>query len=160
MNMPVSGENIPFPSSGRLLGVDYGTKRVGLAISNFEQSIASPLETLHRRDEFQDGRRLTQIVREFAVVGLVVGLPVHMSGDEGEKAREARAFGGWISRTTGRPVVFADERYSSAQANEYLAAAQFSPKKRKEIRDMLAAQIVLQTFLDSSDRAKKPGSLI
>ena len=78
------------PARGRLLGLDYGTKRVGLALSNIDQTIATPLETYLRRDERQDERYLQKQVQEHGVAGLVVGLPVHMSGDEGEKAREAR----------------------------------------------------------------------
>src|SRR5262245_47297383 len=86
-----------FPSHGRLLGIDFGTKRVGLALSNPDQTLATPLETVNRRDEPQDARHLQQKVREYSVVGLVVGLPVHMSGDEGALAREARAYGQWAA---------------------------------------------------------------
>ncbi|MBS0262335.1 MAG: Holliday junction resolvase RuvX [Planctomycetes bacterium] len=149
----------PLPTRGRLLGLDYGTKRVGLALSNLDQTIATPHETYHRRDLVQDARYLARVVQEYTVVGLVVGLPVHMSGDEGEKAREARAFGNWAAQATGKPVVFTDERYTTAQANEHLAAAQVSPKKRQALRDMLAAQILLQSYLDSTRRNSEPGAL-
>jgi putative Holliday junction resolvase len=148
-----------FPTRGRLLGLDYGTKRVGLALSNREQTIATPHETYERRDAVQDARYLVRVVQEYTVVGIVVGLPVHMSGDEGEKAREARAFGEWAAKATERPVVYADERFTTAQANEHLSAAQLSPKKRKAIRDMLAAQILLQSYLDSTGRNADPGAL-
>lgn len=148
------------PRQGRLLGIDYGTKRVGLALSNAEQTIATPLETYLRRDERQDARHLNQRVQEYGVVGLVVGLPVHMSGDEGEKAREARAFGQWVSAATRRPVCFSDERYTTAMADEHLRAASLSPKKRKSIRDMLAAQILLQGYLESARRGEPPGAMV
>ncbi|MBI3862816.1 MAG: Holliday junction resolvase RuvX [Planctomycetia bacterium] len=151
--------NASFPARGRLLGLDYGTKRIGLALSNLEQTIATPHETYERRDETQDARHLARTVKEFAVVGLVVGLPVHMSGDEGEKAREARTFGEWVARVTSLPVMFTDERYTTAQADEHLFAAQVSPKKRKALRDMLAAQILLQAFLDSPRDQVPPGPL-
>ncbi len=153
------GADSGLPLRGRLLGLDYGTKRVGLALSNFEQTIASPLETYQRRDPLQDQRYLLQMVQEHAVAGLVVGLPVHMSGDEGEKAREARAFGEWAAATTKLPVAFADERYTTALADEHLRSARVSPKKRKELRDKLAAQILLQAFLETTHRGDAPQAM-
>lgn len=152
-------ESTTLPRRGRLLGIDYGTKRVGLALSNLEQTLATPLETLTRRDERQDARLLQQRVNDYTVAGLVVGLPVHMSGDEGEKAREARAFGDWVARVTGLPVAYCDERYTTAQADEQLRAAAFSPKQRQARRDMLAAQILLQAYLES-DRSDTPPAAI
>jgi putative Holliday junction resolvase len=160
--MSGSSESAPageIPRQGRLLGLDYGTKRLGLALSNAEQTIATPLETYLRRDEKQDAQHLVQIVQEYRAAGLVVGLPVHMSGDEGEKARDARAFGQWAGQVTKLPVAFADERYTSAMADEHLRAAHLGPKKRQSLRDMLAAQIVLQAFLDGGRRGEAPGSL-
>lgn len=149
----------PFPAKGRLLGIDYGTKRVGLALSNFEQTIATPLETYLRRDERQDVRFLQKTAADNSIKGLVVGLPVHMSGDEGEKAREARAYAGWAATTTQLPIAFCDERYTTAQADEYLRAAELSPKQRRARRDMLAAQILLQSFLDGPRDGSAPGSI-
>lgn len=157
--MSDSSESAGIPARGRLLGLDYGTKRVGLALSNAEQTIATPLETHLRRDEAQDARYFAKQVREYDVVGLVVGLPVHMSGDEGEKAREARVFGEWVSAVTRLPVCYADERYTSAMADEHLRTAHLTPKKRQMLRDMLAAQILLQGFLDSTRRGERPGAL-
>ena len=153
--------NVPsdFPKRGRLLGLDYGTKRVGLALSNLEQTIASPHELLERRDERQDARHLQKTVREYDVKGIVVGLPVHMSGDEGEKAREARAFAQWAAGVVGLPVAFCDERYTTAMADEQLQAAELSPKQRRVRRDKLAAQILLQAFLDGGRDADRPAEL-
>jgi len=153
------GADPAVPVRGRLLGLDYGTKRVGLALSNIDQTIATPLETYLRRDNRQDERYLLQKVQEYGVAGLVVGLPVHMSGDEGEKAREARAFGQWASAVTKLPVSFTDERYTTALADEHLRGAHVSPKKRKLLRDKLAAQILLQSFLENSRRGEAPGAM-
>lgn len=149
--------NSPLPTRGTLLGLDYGTKRIGVAVSTPEQSIASPLENYTRRNEFEDAAFLKKLATEYQAVGLVVGLPVHMSGDEGAKAREARAFGEWAARACGLPVVFWDERYSSATAELYLQQAEFSRKKQKQRLDKVAAQVMLQAFLDSDDRAATPG---
>jgi putative Holliday junction resolvase len=148
-----------FPAHGRLLGLDFGTKRLGLALSNGEQTIATPLETYLRRDQRQDEKHLQQKVQEYGVVGLVVGLPVHMSGDEGEKAREARLFGEWAATVTKLPVCYADERYTTAMADAHLQEAHLGPKKRQSLRDMLAAQILLQSFLESHHRGEAPGAL-
>jgi putative Holliday junction resolvase len=87
--------------------------------------------------------------KNIVAVGLVIGLPIHLSGDESEKSREARLFANWLGTTTGLPFTFQDERFTSFQAEKLLMAAELSPKKRKERRDKLAAQILLQTFLDA-----------
>jgi len=148
-----------FPRRGRLLGIDFGTKRVGLALSNPDQSIASPLETLELRDAAQNARALQKVVKEYSIAGLVVGLPVHMSGDEGSKAKEARAFGTWASERTGLPVVYHDERYTTALAEEQLWEAQLTHKQRKARRDKVAAQMLLQGYLDGTRDDSAPGPL-
>jgi putative Holliday junction resolvase len=145
------------PPRGTLLGLDYGTKRIGVAVSTPEQSIASPLENYTRRNDAEDAAFLKRLASEYQAVGLVVGLPVHMSGDEGAKAKEARAFGEWAAQVCGLPVVYWDERYSSAMAELYLQQAEVSPKKRKERLDKVAAQVMLQAFLESDDRGRAPG---
>lgn len=147
------------PREGRLLGLDYGTKRIGFAISTFEQNIASPLENYNRRTQSEDARRLVEIVKEYLPVGLVVGLPVHMSGEEGQSAIEARAFGKWASETTGLPVCYWDERHTSTMAEAHLMAAELSKKKRKARTDMLAAVFMLQSFLDAADRSRPPSAM-
>jgi len=148
-----------FPTRGRLLGFDYGTKRLGIAVSNADQTIASPLENYTRQGTDQDSRHIRRLVEEYSAVGLVVGLPVHMSGDEGGKAREAREFGTWLSRITGLPVRYADERYSSLIAEQLLIGAEFTSKKRKARLDMLAAQYILQGFLENRDADEKLGPI-
>ncbi|HEV3142602.1 MAG TPA: Holliday junction resolvase RuvX [Gemmataceae bacterium] len=133
----------------RLLGVDYGSVRVGLAITDELRMIASPLATYQRRDEALDAEFFRQIVEREEVGGLVVGLPVHMSGDEGEKAAEARKFGAWLAAVTGLPVVYWDERFTTKEAEAHLRSAGLSPQRRKARRDRVAAQIILQTYLEA-----------
>ena len=145
------------PNQGTLLGLDYGTKRIGVAVSTPEQSIACPLENYARRKEAEDAAFLKRLATDYQAVGLIVGLPVHMSGDEGDKAREARAFGEWAAQVCGLPVVFWDERYSTAMAGLYLQQSELSPKKQKQRLDKVAAQVMLQAFLDSDDRQRAPG---
>ncbi len=148
-----------FPATGALLGLDYGSKRVGISVSTPDQSIASALDTLHRLQPAQDAKMLCNICKEYRIKGLVVGLPVHMSGDEGEKAKEARAFGEWASNATKLPLTFWDERFTTSMAHNHLREFKMSPAKRKQHLDKLAAQFMLQAFLDTEDRKSAPSAL-
>ncbi len=129
--------------------------RVGLAVTEEEQRVAVPLETYNRRNREQDARYLTAVVRDHRIVGLVIGLPLHMGGEEGQKAGEARRFGAWAGNVAGLPIAFWDERLSTSQADEHLAAANLKPKKRKMLRDKIAAQIMLQSYLDSQQHSSR-----
>jgi len=134
---------------GRLLGVDYGQVRVGLAICDPERIIASPLTTYQRRDAERDAVYFRALMKAEEVGGLVVGLPVHLSGREGEKAAEARVFGTWLANTTHLPLIFWDERFTTREAEGHLKSAGLSHQRRKERRDRVAAQILLQSYLDA-----------
>jgi putative Holliday junction resolvase len=157
--MTGSSDAADFPTTGRLLGLDYGTKRIGIAVSTPSQTIASPVESLTRSGAHADARRLRAIASEYGAAGLVVGLPVHMSGEEGGAARLAREFGVWAAGVTGLPVRFWDERFTSSDAEAHLLGAELSKKKRQQRIDTLAAQIMLQSFLDASDRSRVPPPL-
>jgi putative Holliday junction resolvase len=144
----------------RLLGVDYGSVRVGLAVTDPDRKIAFPLATYTRRDRDQDAAYFRRMVQEEEIAALVVGLPVHLSGREGQKAGEARAFGRWLGEVTGLPVVFWDERFSTAEAEGFLWEAGLTHKRRKARRDRVAAQILLQAYLDAGCPQKEsPGPL-
>src|SRR5438128_2108490 len=97
----------------RLLGVDFGTVRIGLAITDPDLRIASPLATYARKGAEEDQRFFRRLAEEEEVGGIVLGLPIHLDGREGEKAREARQFGQWLVRATGLPVTFWDERFTT-----------------------------------------------
>ena len=147
-------------STGRLLGVDHGKVRVGLAVSDADRVIASPLQTYTRRDSDQDARFFKALVDKEAIVQLVVGLPVHVSGRQGEQADLARKFGAWLSKQTGLPCVFWDERFSTAQAESALWEAGLTHKQRKQRRDRVAAQIFLQHYLEAGcPEETTPGGL-
>ncbi len=139
------------PPLGRVAGVDFGTQRVGIAISDPERQIASPLTTYNRSSAANDAGFFRRLVKEEQICSFVVGLPVHMSGDESEKSREARAFGAWLAMETGLPVYFVDERYSTAIANQFLEEGRVPVSKRKQMRDKLAAQVILRTFLEQGN---------
>ena len=140
----------------RLLGVDFGTVRVGLAVCDAGRIIASPLAVYQRRDQAKDADYFRKLVEVEQVGGLVVGLPVHMSGDEGGKAKEARAFGNWLATTTGLPVVYWDERFTTKTAESYLREAGLTRQRRKDCRDKVAAQILLQAYIDAGCPPEQP----
>ncbi len=135
--------------SGRLLGVDPGTVRVGLAVSNPERTMAFPLATYARRGTAVDAGFFRRIVEEERVGEIVVGLPVLLDGREGTKAKEARAFGAWLTQETGRPVIFFDERFTTVEAESHLWNAGLTHKQRKARRDRVAAQVLLQSYIDA-----------
>ncbi len=136
------------PRDGVLLGIDYGTKRVGIAVSDMYQKYASPLFNHQRQGRQADERFFLKLIPEYRPVGLVVGLPIHLSGDESEKSREARRFAAWLSGLFSLPADFQDERFSSFQAEQLMLQAELNARQRKARIDKLAAQILLQTFLD------------
>jgi putative Holliday junction resolvase len=133
----------------RLLGVDFGSVRVGLAVCDADRRIASPLATYQRRNREQDAGYFRDVAARQEIGQVVVGLPVHLSGREGQKAAEARAFGKWLAGATGLPVVFWDERFTTLEAEGYLLSAGLTNKRRKARRDRVAAQILLQAYLDA-----------
>jgi putative Holliday junction resolvase len=133
----------------RLLGIDYGTKRIGLAVSDADRKIASPLATYERAGREVDASFFRRVIETEEIGQLVVGLPIHLSGDESAKSTEARAFGKWLHETTALPVAFADERFSTVEAESALWDAGLTHKKRKARRDRLAAQILLQGYIES-----------
>ena len=137
---------------GRIAGIDFGTVRIGIALSDPGRSIASPYENYTRHGTREDARRFVRLVKEEEVTLLVVGLPIHLDGRESEKSREARAFGKWLEEVTGVPVVFFDERFTSVEAEQYLLDAELTSKRRKRRLDMVAAQIMLTAYLESNTR--------
>ena len=124
--------------AGRLAGIDFGEKRIGVAVCDGDQKIASPLETHHRQSDAADRAYFHQLAKDYQLVGFVVGLPVHASGEESAGSQKCRSFGEWLSRATGLPVAFFDERYTSAQADSLMAGVGFTRRQKKDRRDMLA----------------------
>lgn len=143
-----SSDEDTLPLKGRLLGVDFGTKRVGVAVSDLYQKIASPLHNYQRHSRRADEHFYRTVATEYEAVALVVGLPLHLSGDESQKSTEARKYAAWLSKVTRLPVAFHDERYSSVQADALMLQANLSADQRHARIDMVAAQILLQEFMD------------
>lgn len=144
----------------RIAGIDFGTVRIGIAVADLDVGIAGPLETYTRRSERLDKQYFQTLAREERLVRWVVGLPVHGSGAESQKSREARTFGAWLAEITSVPVEFFDERYTSAEAEAALQEAGLSKKRRKARIDQLAAQIMLTAYLEAGARGQEaPESL-
>lgn len=133
----------------RWMGVDYGDKRIGLALIDDETKIATPWQNYTRRGPEVDAEFFRQVCRGEGIKRIVVGLPVNDDGSEGEKARAARRFGAWLKSVTGNELCFWDERYTTVEADALLANTKLPKKKKKARRDMLAAQIMLQEFFDA-----------
>ncbi len=147
-------------SRTRLLGVDFGSVRVWLAVSDPERRMAFPLETRTREGRERDAAFFRALAEREEVGGLVVGLPVHNDGTEGHKAQEARRYGAWLAEVTGLLVAFYDERFTTVLAESALWDAGLTHKRRKERRDKVAAQMLLQAYLDAGcPRESTPGAL-
>ncbi len=138
------------PAAGRLLGLDVGTRTIGLALSDERRTIATSLETIRRTRFAADAARLLGIIAEHAVVGLVIGLPRNMDGTEGPRAQSTRAFLRNLERVEGfdLPVLFWDERLSTVAAERTLLEADASRKRRSAVIDKMAAAFILQGALD------------
>lgn len=133
----------------RILAIDFGTRRVGAAISDPREQIASPLETYERRNPPLDAAHYRRLVEDEGIDRIVVGLPVHTAGHEGTLAGLAREFGAWLESATACPVSYFDERYTSVEADALMAGGNLGRKGRNQRRDMLAAQVLLQSYLDA-----------
>jgi putative Holliday junction resolvase len=137
------------PEHGRLLGVDFGTKIIGLAMSDGGQRIASPLATI-KRDKFKIySKRIKILTDEHGIVGVVVGLPLNMNASEGPRVQSTRAFARNLGSVLEIPVCFWDERLSSAAVERILLEGDLSRKRRSEIIDKMAATYILQGALDN-----------
>lgn len=130
----------------RILGLDVGDARVGLAISDPERITAQPLDTVPRDENTVT--RISEIIGEFSVSVVVIGLPLLMSGKEGEQARKVREFSQELSSATGVPISFIDERLTSREAEGLLLSGGVKRKKRKSASDRLAASLILRSYLD------------
>ncbi len=136
-------------ASGRLLALDVGDVRIGIAICDRDRVMASPYDQYTRRSPDRDGEHFRQIVAAEQVVGLVVGLPINMDGTEGPKAVAYRKYGEWLAGVLNLPVAFFDERLTTHAAQGMLIDAGLSRQKRKERLDKLAATLILQAYLDA-----------
>ena len=155
MNAPVLPliEAVPlWPARGALLGLDLGTKTIGVATSDPDRKIATAVETIARTAFTADARRLLALAAERNAVGFVLGLPINMDGSEGPRAQSTRAFARNFAKLTDLPIALWDERLSTAAVERELIAADVSRAKRAAVIDQHAAMFILQGALDRLNR--------
>jgi putative holliday junction resolvase len=136
-------------NQGRVLALDLGKRRIGLALSDELGVTAQGLETLERTNIRTDLARLSELVSQRKVTTILIGNPLHMSGHEGRQAMHAREFGARLQAATGLPVEFWDERLTTVEAQRVLRQSGISIEKRAKAVDRLAAVILLESYLDS-----------
>ena len=142
----------------RVLGLDYGSKTVGVAVTDPLGLTAQPLETIVRKEENKLRRtlaRLEALCREYEAERIVLGLPLNMNDTEGERAQKTRAFGEKLKLRTGLPVVYEDERLTTAEAEEILREAKVPAGERKQYLDKMAASLILRSWLEKEERRGK-----
>ena len=145
---------------GRVAGIDYGRRRIGVAICDAERIICSPLCVRQTTGDLAaDAAFFKGVALEEGIVGFVVGLPIHADGTDSAMSVEVERFGAWLGRITSLPVVFHDERYSSREAAGLLAGVGLTRGRKKERADAVAAQVVLQSWLESQTQGERPEAL-
>jgi putative Holliday junction resolvase len=146
------------PPRGALIGLDLGSKTIGVAASDPDRRIAAPVETISRQRFNLDAQRILELAGERRATGFVLGLPINMDGSEGPRAQATRAFARNLARLTELPIALWDERLSTAAVERALIAADASRAKRKNVIDQHAAAYILQGALDrlSRERPREP----
>ena len=141
----------------RLLGLDVGTKTVGMALSDVTRSIATPYDTIRRTKFTEDVKLMSKAIDANEVGALVIGLPINLDGSEGRRAQSTRAFARNLANHLDLPMVFWDERLSTAAVERHLIEADASRKRRAEVIDRMAAAYILQGALDRLKRIAEQG---
>ncbi|MBN1466768.1 Holliday junction resolvase RuvX [candidate division KSB1 bacterium] len=148
MKMATDPDSLRGIRSGRIVGIDYGHKRIGLAMSDPFQMMASTLDTLANANRPHAIEEIATIVRENDVCAIVVGKPLHMSGDEGEMTNKVREFVGTLADKIDVPIFLWDERWTTMSAEKLLIETGRSPSRNRHRIDQVAAAYLLQSFLD------------
>ena len=148
------------PKKGRLMGLDLGTKTIGLALSDVERRLASPLDTIRRAKFSLDAESLLKRMKEFDILALVIGLPLNMDGSDGPRVQATRAFMRNLSKLAQFQYVYWDEQLSTAAVTRELIAQDASRAKRAEVVDRMAAAYILQGALDRLGRLRSAQPLI
>ncbi len=143
---------VEVPTRGRLLGVDPGSVRIGVAVSNDDQTVATPLEVIDGRDRVGAMQKLVDLVDEWEIVGVVVGDPRNMDGTVGPSAKKAAGFRKRLGATIRVPIVTYDERLTTVSAHRNLGDVGLDSRQRAGVVDMVAAQVILQGWLDQERR--------
>lgn len=133
---------------GRIMALDFGEVRIGIAFSDLLQTIASPFQTYKRKSPEEDLKYFLSLVKEKEVSKIVLGFPVNMDGSVGERALKTKEFGEELSKATGLSVEYVDERLTSVEAEEILISSGVRREKRKQVIDKIAAALILESYLN------------
>jgi putative Holliday junction resolvase len=136
------------PPTGKILGLDLGTKTIGVAVSDAMRYSATPIETIKRTKFTQDAERLIELIAENQIVALILGLPLNMDGTEGPRVQSTRAFARNLAAKVALPIAFWDERLSTSAVTRMMIEADLRRDRRAEVVDKLAASYILQGALD------------
>lgn len=138
----------------RILAIDYGDARIGLALSDESETLASPIGTYKSQSMRKDIDYIAALAKEKQAGLIVLGLPVNMDGSLGERANKTKSFGTVLERVSGIRIVYKDERLTTVSAERTLIECNMRREKRKQVIDTLSAQIILQSYLDAKKRIK------
>ncbi len=145
---PIDDPLAAIPATGRILGLDLGTKTIGVALSDGMRYSATPLETIKRTKFTQDAERIIELIAENQVVAILLGLPLNMDGTEGPRVQSTRAFARNLAPKINLPIAFWDERLSTSAVTRMMIEADMRRDRRAEVVDKLAASYILQGALD------------
>ncbi len=138
-----------FPSSGRIVAVDFGTKRIGVSICDPDWILASPLDVYASLDKERDAVYFIRLVQQERVSAFVVGLPIHCDGGESQKSAQCREFAAWLHQATSCPVRLFDERFTTSAARQRLSTSDSKKRSNKRPVDAIAALVLLESFLEA-----------
>jgi putative Holliday junction resolvase len=139
------------------LGIDFGDRKIGLAVSDQLQITAQPLTNYRRKTEQEDGDYFKRLVIEYEISEVIVGLPLRMDGSSGTRAEKTRDFARWLEHVLDLPIRLWDERLTTKQANQILSQQKMSRKAKKDAEDQVSAMIILAAYLDSKGAKSDAG---
>ena len=153
--LPLAEAVAHLPARGALIGLDLGTKTIGIAVSDPDRRLAAAVETIARKTFSADAARLLALAAERQAVAFVLGLPINMDGSEGPRAQSTRSFARNLAKLTSLPIALWDERLSTAAVERHLIEADASRKRRAEVVDRMAAAYILQGLLERLRRLER-----
>jgi putative Holliday junction resolvase len=141
----------------RVLGIDYGDRKIGLAVSDRLGITAQPLLNYRRKTEKEDAAYFKRVVSEYEIKEVIIGLPLRMDGSSGTRAEKTREFARWLGQVLNLPVHFWDERLTTKQATKILSKRKIPPRAKKDLEDQVSAVIILSTYLESKRAGSNAG---
>ena len=141
----------------RILGIDYGDRKIGLAVSDRLGITAQPLISYRRKTKKEDADYFKRVISEYEIKEVIIGLPLRMDGSSGTRAEKTREFARWLGQVLNLPIHFWDERLTTKQAIKILSQQKIAPKAKKDIEDQVSAVIILSTYLESKRAGSNAG---